>query len=93
VYPACFYSAPINSASANTLRAVLIPARVAPRQQFQTIYYQTVSMDRILAPLLQALPMFGRKVDKKLPDLVGAPKLATILLGLFLTRPARASSR
>jgi hypothetical protein len=34
-------------------------------------------MNRILAPRLHVLPMFGRKVDKKLPDLapeVGAPK-------------------
>jgi len=34
-------------------------------------------MDRILALLLHVLPMFGRKVDKKRPDLalqVGAPK-------------------
>jgi hypothetical protein len=41
------------------------------------IYYQIVSMNRILAPRLHSLPMFGRKVDKKPPDLVlevGTPK-------------------
>jgi hypothetical protein len=34
-------------------------------------------MNRTLAPPLHALPMFGRKVDKKLPDLaleMGATK-------------------
>jgi len=42
VYVACFYAAPINKASANTLRAEIIATRVALRQQLRAFYYQTV---------------------------------------------------
>jgi len=68
VYVACFYAAPINKASANTLRAEIIATRVALRQQLRAFYYQTVSMDRILAPLLLACLCSAARSTKRVPD-------------------------
>jgi hypothetical protein len=72
VYVVRFYAMPIEKASAGARRAEIIPARVAPRQQFQKIYYQTVRKTGSWHRYCNAPPLLGRKVDKKRPDLIWA---------------------
>src|SRR5262249_25449043 len=45
-----------------------LAARVALMQQFRAFYYQTVSMDRILAPLLLLCLCSAARSTKRVPD-------------------------